>query len=208
MNILESKKSSLVFEERGNKNIVIGVPHHAPAGVSYLSCRPRRPADENAGYLGLYIAEKLKCSFIIACYYYLDANKNMSNPYAKLLLKWNPNVLVEIHGHKRKKTKNDIEISCGSKKLNDYSLTLAEKIGNKCQGNDELNWLTICGDFNKILFKAETVKTIQHPDWLGILIELPPELRFEKGQEASEPPQKGYVFCDYLIESLKEMSLV
>ncbi len=206
MNSLDDKKSSLIIEKRDNNNVVVGVPHHAPAGVDTLPCN--RVADENTGYLGRYIAEKLDCCSIIACNYTIDVNKDMDNDYVQQLLLWSPRVYVEIHCHKRKKTKNDIEISCGSKKLNDYSLKLAEKIGNKCQSNDELNWLTICGDFNKILFKAETAKTIQHPDWLGFLLELVPELRFGKGQKGGEPPQKGYVFCDYLIESMKEMSLV
>ena len=77
MNILESKKSSLVIEERGNKNIVIGMPHHAPAGVDTLPCN--RFADENTGYLGRYIAENLDCCSIIACNYTIDVNKDRTN---------------------------------------------------------------------------------------------------------------------------------
>jgi len=52
--------SALIIEERKFKDIVIGVPHHAPAGIEKLPCLEHPESDENAGYLGRYIAEKLK----------------------------------------------------------------------------------------------------------------------------------------------------
>ena len=202
---LASKQSRLIIEEGNNKNTVIGVPHHAPVGVPKLPCFKDRPSDENAGHLGHYIANRLDSYCIIACNYTIDVNKSLDNDYARQLIQWSPNLLVEIHGHHRARTKNDVEISCGSIEGNKYSLSLAGNLRDKCQKKVELNWLKICGDFSKIFFQAKRVKTITCSDWLGFLIELPPELRFKKGQKGGEPPQIGYTFCDYLVESLEEM---
>jgi hypothetical protein len=200
--ILLSKASHLLKEERCNKTVVIGVPHHAPVGVDRLPCN--RWADENTGFLGRYMADKLDCNSIIACNYFVDANKNMNNDYSEQLVRWNPKLLVEVHGHKRKRTKNDIEISCGCLERNTSSISLAEKIREKCQGNPYLRWLKICGDYNNIFFKAGSVKTITYGGWMGYLIELPPELRYEEKQNGGKPPLIGYTFCDYFVECLRE----
>jgi hypothetical protein len=66
--MLESTSTSiLIIEERKFKDIIIGVPHHAPAGIDKLPCLEHEESDENAGFLGRYIAEKLNCCSIIAC---------------------------------------------------------------------------------------------------------------------------------------------
>ena len=200
MNDLDSIESKFLIQTRYDRNIIVGVPHHAPVGVDKLPCG--RYSDENTGYLGQYLAEKLRCCSIIACNYTIDVNKSMDNEYVQQVLQWDPKVYVEIHGHKRKRSKNDIEITCGSLERNEYSLTLAEKLQEKCRNDNELKWLKICGDFETIFFKARTAKTMQHNGWLGILLELPPELRYIKGQKGGQPPKIGYKFCDYLVESL------
>ncbi len=201
--IFSSKASRLLIESRSNKEIAIGVPHHAPAGVDRLPCN--RWADENTGYLGRYIAEKLDCCSIVACNYTADVNKSMDNDYSKQLLQWNPHLLIEVHGHKRRKTENDIEITCGCLERNKFSVELADKLLEKCQKDDRLRWLKICGDFNVIYFQAKTARTIQYKGWKAYLFELAPELRFETGQVGGPPPQSGYIFCDYLLKSLKEI---
>jgi len=203
---LSSKASHLLKEERCNKTVVIGVPHHAPVGVDRLPCN--RWADENTGYLGRYLAQKLNCHSIIACNYTIDANKDMNNDYARQLLQWLPRLLIEIHGHKRKRTNNDVEITCGCTEYNQYSIILAEKLLEKCKNDNELHRLRICGDFARIYFKGKTARTIHGQGWLGFLIELPPELRFNAGQIGGEPPRTGYQFCKYLIESLNKMELI
>jgi len=113
-NIFTSELPDLIIEERENTNVVIGVPHHAPAGVSELPCSSHTTSDENTGYLGKYIADKLDCCYIIACNYSIDVNKCLGTDYSIKLLKWAPKLFVEIHGHHRKRTRNDVEISCGS----------------------------------------------------------------------------------------------
>src|SRR5438874_1842201 len=89
-----SKPSLLIIEERANKRIVIGVPHHAPAGAENLPCPEHPDADENAGFLGRYIAESLSCCSVIACNYPVDVNKFFRTDYSMQVAKWNAQVLV------------------------------------------------------------------------------------------------------------------
>ena len=113
--MLESTEPSLlIIEERRRKDIVVGVPHHAPAGIPKLPCPDHPDSDENAGFLGRYIAERLKCCSIIACNYPVDVNKFFRTDYTMQIASWNPKVLIEIHGHGGKNAKSDIEISSGS----------------------------------------------------------------------------------------------
>ena len=195
---LESKHTILLAIEGSNSNIVIGVPHHAPAGVAKLRCG--RASDENTGFLGSYIARRIECCCVIACNYTADVNKTLNNEFARQLLSWNPKVYVEIHGHARRRTETDVEVSCGSLEKNEYSVNLAKRLHEECQRHDNLRALTICGDFGKILFKGKTVKTIQSQAWIGFLIELAPRLRYTKGQQGGKPPSMGFDFCDCLIE--------
>jgi len=206
--LADKNVSSLLIFERKNTDIVIGVPHHAPAGKSELLCPNHRNSDENAGYLGKYIAEKLNCCCIIACNYHLDVNKCLCSDYGVHIARWCPKYLIEIHGHGSDSAKFDIEISSGSAKNNKYSQKLEKLLCEKWVDDDILSHVSISGDYGAIKLKASGSATIIDSRWIAFHIELPPELRFEKGRKSGEPPQIGYKFCDYLIESLKEMSLV
>ena len=59
--------------------VVVGVPHHAPLGVSELPCPEHRDSDENAGYSGYEVARLLKCHSIIVCNATSDQNKNVES---------------------------------------------------------------------------------------------------------------------------------
>ena len=74
--------SLLVIEERGQTDFVIGVPHHAPVGTPTLPCPEHENSDENAGFLGRYLAEKLDCCSAIACNYPIDVNKSLQSDYS------------------------------------------------------------------------------------------------------------------------------
>lgn len=90
--------SVLIIEERKFKDIVVGVPHHAPAGTESLPCIAHPKSDENAGYLGRYVARNLNSCSIIACNYRIDVNKCLRSDYSMQIAQWNPKFLVEIHG--------------------------------------------------------------------------------------------------------------
>ena len=127
--MLESTEPSLlIIEERKRKDIIVGVPHHAPAGISKLPCPEHPDADENAGFIGRYVAEKLNCCSLIACNYTTDVNKFFRTDYTMQIARWNPKVLIEIHGHGAVKAKTDIEISSGSSSNDKFSKELAEKL--------------------------------------------------------------------------------
>ena len=93
-----STVSALIIEERKYSDIVIGVPHHAPMGIDKLKAKKKngklKEADENAGFLGRYIAEKLDCHSIIACNYTFDVNKYFRSDYTMQIAQWNPTYLV------------------------------------------------------------------------------------------------------------------
>lgn len=105
--MLEATETSLlIIEERARHDIVVGVPHHAPAGVSQLPCPEHRPSDENAGFIGRHLAERLGCCSVIACNYTIDANKHLRSDYTMQIAAWRPTVLIEIHGHGKTKSKS------------------------------------------------------------------------------------------------------
>ena len=129
---LASKKASLlIIEKRKFTDIVIGVPHHAPGGVEKLPCAEHQESDENAGYLGRYVAEKLKSCSIVACNYTIDSNKYLKSDYATQIVTWNPKFLVEIHGHGESRANFNIEISSGKQENNKWSENLGEILLNK-----------------------------------------------------------------------------
>jgi hypothetical protein len=207
-----STTSILIIEKRKNSDIVIGVPHHAPVGIKYLPCKNKksknRVSDENAGFLGRYIAEKLDCHSVIACNYTSDVNKYFRSDYTMQIAQWNPTYLVEIHGHGGKKTKNYIEISSGPTN-NKYSMDLANKLTDKCSKNKILKNAVkgIMGDYNNssMRLKAKDAVTINDGRWLPFHIELPQQLRIPANKKVGKPPTEGYLFCDCLIEALKEI---
>ena len=205
--MLESTETSLlIIEVRKETRIVVGVPHHAPAGITKLPCPEHEDSDENAGFLGRYIAEKLQCCSIVACNYTTDVNKCNRSDYAIQIAKWKPTVLIEIHGHKGRnnngKAKFDIEISSGSSRGDCYSNPLAKKL-NEVFANSDLKNLTIGGEFSAIHFKASNSVTITDERWIAYHIELPPDLRKPLNGSSGKPAPIGYKFCDALMPAVK-----
>jgi hypothetical protein len=197
--------SLLMIEDRPKKSIVVGVPHHAPAGKETLPCLEHQEADENTGFLGQYLAEQLHCCCVIACNYPVDSNKYFRSDYSMQIAAWNPKVLVEIHGHNGRKARSSIEISSGGGGNEVYSKALAEKLSAAFRSNDALQKFTISGDYEQIYYKASAAVTITGGRWIGYHIELPPNLRKMIEGLDGRPPKSGYAFCDVLAESLREI---
>jgi hypothetical protein len=202
--ILSNKTASILFiEERDNKNIVIGAPHHSLGGVKYLPCPEHKDADENTGFIARAIADKLSASSIIACNYKVDANKNLQTDYCKQIENWKPKYLIEIHGHGGKKAgKKIIEISSGSLLLTEYSKQFAESLNKNLALNNELKEFNANGDFDQIYFKAENSVSIINERWISFHIELPPLLRLN---EKNELPNYFPQFNEYLIATIIEI---
>ncbi|NMM64716.1 hypothetical protein HBE96_19085 [Clostridium sp. P21] len=209
--------SIFVTNIKEKSNIVIGVPHHAPSGTIRMPCDSHPYSDENAGYIGDYIAEKLKCSFLCACNYFIDVNKNHNNNYSDYytaLEKCSPKYLVEIHGHGIEHSGNDIEISSGCKEDEKYALELKEKlesiIHKKWSENKEdkdfckIKDLNINANFNDIYFKATKSSTIVDKRWRSYHIELPVMLRIVL-HEKNKLPSYGEKFTEILYEAIKNV---
>lgn len=194
----------LIIEERARKDIVVGVPHHAPAGIPFLPCPDHKDADENAGFLGRFLSEKLNCCSIIACNYKIDVNKFFRSDYSMQIAGWNPKVLVEIHGHAGT-AKSDIEISSGSSKNDKFSKLLAEKLLTFLSTVQALKGLSVCGEYSKLKFTATKSVTISDGRWVPYHIELPPLLRKPRNNATGKPPDIGYQFCGLLVKALLEI---
>ncbi len=204
--MLEATETSLlIIEERKRKDIVIGVPHHTPAGVEELPCPEHKAADENAGFLGRFIAEKLNCCSIIACNYPVDVNKFFRTDYTMQIATWNPKVLIEIHGHGAQNARSDIEISSGSSNDDRFSKKLADRLIHTFSKIEKFKGITVCGEYNKIYFKASTAVTIQKQRWIAYHIELPPQLRKPVNSDSGKPPEAGYEFCNILVQIVQEL---
>jgi hypothetical protein len=199
--------SLLMIEDRIKKSVVVGVPHHAPAGKDTLPCLDHQEADENTGYLGRYLAEKLRCCSIVACNYPLDSNKFIRSDYSMQIAAWNPKVLVELHGHNGRKAKSSIEISSGAADPSRGG-ALAERLAEAFRKNDLLRKFTVCGDYDRIYYKATYAMTINDGRWIGYHIELPPNLRKVIEGMDGRPPQAAFAFCDTLSEVLRELHRV
>lgn len=189
--------SILAMEERASNGFVVAVPHHAPLGVGSLPCPEHPVSDENTGLLGAYTARLLDCSFIVACNYFIDANKDTSSDYFKKIASWQPAVLVELHGHRGDNANHDIEISCGSKRRDGWSSKLAAAIGGKMNQHESLNPFNISGNFNQIFFKASKSLSINTDRWLAFHLEIPKQIR---AQTSLYKP-----FCEMLADSLIEI---
>lgn len=204
--MLESAETSLlIIEERKRKDIVVGVPHHAPAGITTLPCSEHPDADENAGFIGRNIAEQLSCCSIIACNYTIDVNKFFRTDYTMQIARWNPKVLIEIHGHGGEKAKSDIEISSGRLDDDKFSKTLADNLAILLSTTPELKGITVCGEYNKIYFQASNAVTISDGRWVSYHIELPPTLRKAPKGEKGKLPEIGYKFCKLLTKAVHEI---
>lgn len=202
---LEStEQSHLIIEKRARFDIVVGVPHHAPAGVPTLPCPEHSDSDENTGFIGRHIAELLDCCSVIACNSAIDPNKHLNSDYAIQIAKWSPKVLVEIHGHGKVRSKYDVEISCGSVDYTKYSEELAALISRKLSDDGVLKDVSVCGRFSDLYFKATKTLTITDPRWLSYHIELSPPLRKPDDGLAGRPTAIAYKFADYLAEAMLE----
>lgn len=196
--------SYLISEVGKNGHIVIGVPHHAPFGNPDLPTAKPRPADENAGYLGWHLARQLECSFIIATNYTFDVNKYWTSDYSRIIKKWQPQVLIEIHGHGGNSAFYDVEISAGDLKRNEIPKYLAHQLIRSVSDHTELSELSISGDFPEIYFQATLSKTINTDRWLALHIELPLEIRRPASGAKDKPSALGYEFTDKLAEALRK----
>jgi len=192
-----STDSILISEERDRKDVVIAVPHHAPLGVHQLPSPEHPWSDENAGLLGYHIAEYLNCSRVIACNYFHDSNKLTDTDYFRIIKRWDPECLIEIHGHRGGKAKFDIEISSGIQERSSWSERLAGRLKTAFAGIEQLRDYTISGEFDKIHFKATRSATITVDHWLPFHIELPLSIRSETSQYSR--------FCRLLAEIVPDL---
>lgn len=203
-NFLEDGYSSiLVLERRKHTKIVIGVPHHAPAGVTKLPCAPHEDSDENAGFIGKYIADILETASLIACNYPIDVNKFLTTDYSRIITDLKPKYLIEIHGHGNKSAKG-VEISSGRRERT-ISIDFANAILEQSDQIDVLEKVVVCGDFEKIRLKAEKSATITTDRWIPFHIELPPELRIPPSQTAMKPTKAAYYFADCIVHAIKKV---
>jgi len=203
--MLESTEPShLIIETRKRADIVVGVPHHAPAGTPCLPCAEHGDSDENTGFVGRHLADRLACCSIIACNATIDANKHLNSDYTMQIAKWRPRVLVEIHGHGKVRSRFDVEISCGSAAFTTYSEALATAIDHRRRADTDLADVSLCGRFADIYFKATKTLTITDPRWLAYHIELSPRLRKPDAGQTGSPTALAFRFCDYLAAALKE----
>jgi len=201
--MLESTEPSLlIIEERKRVDLVVGVPHHAPAGTPCLPCPEHSDSDENTGFLGRYLADRLGCSSIIACNATIDANKHLQSDYTMQIAQWQPKVLIEIHGHGKVRTPYDVEISCGSDAFTAHSEELAAAIKRQCKAEADLADVSVCGCFADIYFKATKTLTITDARWLAYHIELSPRLRKPQAGQKGRPTALAYRFCDHLATAL------
>jgi hypothetical protein len=204
--MLESTEPSLlIIEERKRKDIVVGVPHHAPAGIPTLPCLEHPDADENAGFIGRNLAERLNCCSIIACNYTSDVNKYLRSDYTMQIACWKPQVLIEIHGHGGKAAIFDIEISSGSSNNDKFSTVLAEKLLTFFAPIADLKKFSVSGEYDKINFKAKKALTITDGNWLPYHIELPAKIRMPENRKTGKPAEIGYKFCELLANAVQEI---
>jgi hypothetical protein len=196
--------TSLISRSGKNNRIVVGVPHHAPLGTHKLPTLNKRSADENAGLVGIKLAEILDCSFIIACNYSFDVNKFRSSDYFRIIKQWQPQILIEIHGHGNCNAKYDIEISSGNIERNYLAQSLAENLIGLNSVYPDLAKYSISGDFKKIYFQATASKTINTDEWLSLHIELPLTLRKPCSGTDKTTNNLSDLFCNNLAESLKK----
>ena len=86
--------SYLLFIPGKNKDVIIGVPHHAPLGVQHLPCESHPTSDENTGFIGYRLAQMLDCPCLIAGNYFIDPNKYKSSDYFRKIEEISPKFLI------------------------------------------------------------------------------------------------------------------
>jgi hypothetical protein len=203
--MLESTdKSHLIVEKRSRSDIVVGVPHHAPAGVPFLPCPEHKDSDENTGFIGRHLAARLDCCSVIACNSTIDPNKYPDSDYTLQIAAWRPRVLIEIHGHGKVRTQYDVEISCGSAELTRYSEALAASVNRRLSADASFADVSVSGCFQDLYFRATKSLTITDARWLAYHIELSSRLRKPAAGPTGKPTQFAYRFCDHLAAALSE----
>jgi hypothetical protein len=203
--MLESTEHSLLIrEERSRSDIVVGVPHHAPAGVPTLPCPEHGDSDENTGFIGQYLARRLDCCSVIACNATVDPNKHPDSDYTLQIAAWRPRVLIEIHGHGIVRTPFDVEISCGSAEFTDHSEALAASVNRRLLADERFADVSVSGCFQDLYFRATKSLTITDGRWLAYHIELSSRLRKPAVGPTGMPTEFAYRFCDYLADALSE----
>ena len=204
MTLESTEHALLIIEERVHSDIVVGVPHHAPAGVPFLPCPEHSDSDENTGFIGRYLAERLDCCSVIACNATVDPNKHLHSDYALQIASWSPSVLIEIHGHGKVRSPYDVEISCGSAELTTYSEALAAGVKRRLSDDAGFSDVSVSGRFRDIYFRATKTLTITDSRWLAYHIELSSRLRKPAAGRTGRPTQFAYRFCDHLAAALSE----
>ncbi len=199
-----TEQSHLIIEKRTRSDIVVGVPHHAPAGLPTLPCPEHSDSDENTGFIGRHIAKRLDCCCIIACNSTIDPNKHLDSDYAIQIAEWRPSVLIEIHGHGKVRSKYDVEVSCGSIDHTRYSEDLAAVINRKLSEDGDFADVSVSGRFVDLYFRATKTLTITDTRWLAYHIELSTRLRKPKDGQPGRPTAFAYGFADYLAAALLE----
>jgi len=195
--LADPETAALLTIPAETRAVVVGVPHHAPLGVTALPCPEHPLSDENAGFIGWHLSRRLGCPAVIACNYFLDPNKDMGTDYSRAILSLHPKMLVEIHGHSSQNARYDIEISCGSLAQNDRSEEMARQLGGRLSTIPTLRRYTISGDFKSIYYKASNSATITTDQWKAYHVELPYPIRKSQREYKS--------FCSALAETIQEL---
>jgi hypothetical protein len=199
-----TEPSLLIAEQRFRSDIVVGVPHHAPAGVPFLPCPEHGDSDENTGFIGRHLAERLDCCSVIACNSTIDSNKHLDSDYTIRIAAWSPRVLIEIHGHGKVRSPYDVEISCGSVAFTTYAEELAKAINRRLSTDANFADVSVCGRFRDIYFRATRTLTITDARWLAYHIELSSRLRKPESGLTGKPTEFAYRFCDHLAAALSD----
>jgi hypothetical protein len=195
--LADKENEHLIVVDGDTADLVIGVPHHAPLGMTYLPSPDQRDSDENAGYIGYQIAQSLHCRCVIACNACFDPNKSAATPYYTAIAALQPKILVEIHGHSGGKTPFDIEISCGNINNNTLSRKLAGYLRAGMRSHPLFKEFKTSGDFDLIYYRASRTITINTEQWIAFHIELPKKIR--GSQEFHEP------FSAILADAIHQM---
>ncbi len=200
----------LIADFKDSSSITIGVPHHTTGGTPHMQCSEHPDGDENTGYIGKYIADQLACSFVCACNYFIDPNKTANTDYSVAIAKSNPKYLVEIHGHGKKSSLNDVEISCGSKEKEDETIKLKIELEKliKTVAKKDTKWeilktIKIEAEFDKIHFKATESATVRDKRWKSFHIELSPTIRID--DTTKKVPEIGSKFGEILFQAIKKV---
>ena len=178
----DSTNSYLIYHSGNNQKILVAAPHHAPLGVQQLPCLTHPTSDENTGWIAYQLAHHLDCDLIIAGNYFLDPNKYRTSDYYKKIESLMPTTLIEIHGHGSGSANYDIEISTGSREKSHLAEQFTDYLKQALSTQDHLKNYTICGDFDRIHFRATKSLTINTVLWNAYHIELPQKIREDQNQ--------------------------